>query len=195
MDYIIAILDTAMTAKEENDYSALVVLGLWRDKYWMPKIMLMDAWHERLNFHELVEKVIQSCKNSRYRIDKLLIEDKAAGHSVAQEMRRLLLGKEYSIQLITPKGDKVARAYSVQHLFAEKMIYAPWKGEFKPWAQLVINELAVLPKGAHDDLADSIIHGIRYLRDCGWALNRHEQQEIYDKEFAPTGPQEALYDC
>ena len=49
--------------------------------------MLMNAWAERLELHDLVEKVAATCR--RMRVDKLIIENKAAGHSVAQELRRL----------------------------------------------------------------------------------------------------------
>ena len=40
-------------------------------------------------------------------------------------MRRLFSGQGFSINVIDPKNtDKIARLYSVQHLFEEKMIYA-----------------------------------------------------------------------
>jgi phage terminase large subunit-like protein len=97
--------------KTENDFSALTIWGVFstdpdavasrvhrmptagrststaRSTDGAPKVMLMHAWQERLELHELVEKVAKSCK--RLKVDKLLIEDKAAGHSVAQELRRL----------------------------------------------------------------------------------------------------------
>lgn len=190
LEYVVASLDTAYTEKSENDYSALVIMGLWRDKYWMPKVMLLRAWHARLHINDLVQKVISSCSNKHFTVDKLLIEDKAAGHSVAQEIRRLFGNEPFAIQLITPKGDKVARAYSVQHLFSGGMIYAP----DTEWAELVKDELAILPKGKHDDLADACVMGLKWMRDSGWALREEEQQDIYDEKFKPKGPEEALYD-
>lgn len=193
MEYIVAGLDTAYTEAQENDYSALVVFGLYRDQYWMPKIMLMHAWQERLKIHDLVTKVNKSCE--RYQVDRLLIEDKAAGHSVQQELARLFRKRQFGIELVHAKGDKVARAYSVQHLFTEGMIYAPWDGEFKDWARLVMNQLAVLPKGAHDDLADAAVYCLRYLRTNGFALSRDEQQDVYDEKFKIKPPEEPLYDC
>lgn len=193
MDYVVAALDSAYTEKEENDYSALVIFGLYQDKHWMPKLMLMHAWHDRLKINDLVTKVLASCQ--KYGVDKILVEDKAAGHSVAQELRRLMRSGDFSVQMVTPKGDKVARAYSVQHMFSEGMIYAPWsRGDFKDWARLVIDELAVLPKGMHDDLADAAVYALKFFRDSNLALSREEQQSVYDRTLKPSGPEEPLYD-
>src|SRR5690606_10728650 len=85
-----------------------------------PKIMLMNAWQDRLALHELVEKVAKTC--NRFKVDRLLIESKASGISVAQEIRRLHSGYGWGVQLIDPgRQDKIARAYSVQGLFADGM--------------------------------------------------------------------------
>ena len=73
-----------------------------------PRVMLMNGWAERLELHDLVTKVAETCR--RMKVDKLIIENKAAGHSVAQEMRRLFGHEDWGVQLIDPKGqDKLAR--------------------------------------------------------------------------------------
>jgi hypothetical protein len=125
-----------------------------------PKVMMMYAWQARLELHELVEKVAKTCRDMK--VDKLIIENKAAGYSIAQEMRRLYGHENFAVQLVDPKGqDKLARLYSIQHLFAEKMIYAPNMS----WAQMVINQVGSFPKGKHDDLVDTVSQSIRHLRD------------------------------
>jgi phage terminase large subunit-like protein len=77
--------------------------------------------------------------------------------------------------------DKLARLYSVQHLFAEGMIFAP----NKQWAQMVINQVAVFPKGKHDDLVDTVSQALRHLREMG--LLQRSAERIQDmnraKEF------------
>jgi predicted phage terminase large subunit-like protein len=190
MDYVIACLDTAYTVKQENDYSALTVWGVFYgnrettttrsvDRYGkeivddtpadfrdnleaIPKVMLMSAWQSRLELHDLVTRVAETCRDLQ--VDKLLIENKAAGISVAQEMRRLYQGEGFAVQLYDPKSqDKLARLYSVQHLFAEGMIFAPDRA----WADLVINQVSAFPKGRHDDLVDTVSMGLRHLRDLG----------------------------
>lgn len=178
-EYILASLDTAYTEKEENDPSALTVWGVWRDENGNPKITLIYAWEERLAFNELIEAVTDTCirpsitGKANFPVDKLLIESKGAGISVAHELHRMWRGHgRLAIDLIDPKkyGDKVARVQSIQHLFADGMIYAP----DKVWAEKVVKQCSVFPKGSHDDLVDSTSQAIRYLRDQGFALKREE---------------------
>jgi len=127
-----------------------------------PRVMLMHAWQERLHLHELVLKVSETCK--KMKVDKLLIENKASGHSVRQEIRRLYGHEKFAVELDDPKGmDKVSRLYSVQHLFAEGMIYAP----DKTWADMVITQCGTFPKGRHDDLVDTVSMALRHLRKIG----------------------------
>lgn len=182
-DYIVASLDTAYTTKQENDFSALTVWGIFssdtvavpskqvmrgerltnidpRDyAQQSPKVMLMNAWQERLELHDLVQRVAKTCKDMK--VDRLLIEDKAAGHSVAQELRRLFGYEDFAVQLVNPGAlDKVARVYSVQHLFAEGMIHAP----DRQWAEMVIGQCSTFPRGKHDDLVDTVSQALTHLR-------------------------------
>jgi predicted phage terminase large subunit-like protein len=134
-----------------------------------PKAVLMFAWAERLELHDLVQKVADTCK--KMKVDRLLIENKASGYSVAQEMRRLFSHELWAVQLLDPKGtDKLARLYSVQHLFSEGMIYAPDKN----WADMVITQASVFPKGKHDDLVDTVSQALRHLRDIGLLTRQPE---------------------
>jgi len=207
MTFILASLDTAYTEKEENDASALTVWGVFQEDVnkielgaetlWMPrqspisstvkaihgnpKIILLHAWTERLEFNKLFTKVVETCTIDgkaitgvpRFPVDKLLVETKTAGNSIAQELHRVLRGR-LSVDLIDPKlyGDKVARVQSVEPLFADGMIFAPDKA----WADQVINQCAIFPRGSHDDLVDSMSQAIRYLRDMNYALKAHEYQ-------------------
>ena len=124
-----------------------------------PKVMLMHAWSERLEFHDLVERVRDTVAD--YGVEQLIIESKAAGHSVAQELRRIYGYDDFGIQLIDPKNaDKVARLYSVQHLFSEGYIYTP----SRPWADMVINQVSQFPKGKHDDIVDTVSMAMKFLK-------------------------------
>jgi predicted phage terminase large subunit-like protein len=112
---------------------------------------------------------MMTCKNMH--VDTILIENKAAGHSVAQEMRRLLVNAKFGIQMYDPKSqDKTARLYSVQHLFAEGLVYAP----VKQWAEAVIVQCEQFPKGKHDDLVDTVSMAMRHLRDTGVLIRQTE---------------------
>lgn len=217
VEYIVASLDTAYTTKAENDPSALTIWGVFGgssdsvatrsvDRYGrqmdvsksyqssslgpVPKAMLMYAWQGKLEVHDLVDKVAGICK--RMRVDTLLIENKAAGHSVAQEMRRLFGHEDFTVQMYDPKTlDKVARLYSIQHIFSEGMVYAP----NKDWAEMVIRQTSSFPRGAHDDLVDTVSMGLKHLRDVGMLTRAPERMaEIEgDKAFHGSDGDKPLY--
>lgn len=204
MDFIVASLDSAYGEKQENDFSALTVWGIWQrggsgaralldrygnrseiidDRDTIPTAMLMHAWAKKLpihgpetlrmpdedfaSFHRrerenfgLCEWVVHTCR--QFKVDVLLIEAKASGLSVAQEMKRLQRNERWSVQLINPgNADKVARTYAVQSLFAAGQVYAPDRA----WSDQVITQFEVFPKGKHDDLVDSSTQALKYLKD------------------------------
>jgi len=197
IEYIVASLDTAYTTKAENDPSALTIWGVFGgssesaatrmvDRYGrqmdvtrsfqssslgpVPKAMLMYAWQGKLEVHDLTDKVAEICK--KMKVDTLLIENKAAGHSVAQEMRRLFGNEDFVVQMYDPKTlDKVARLYSVQHIFSEGMVYAP----NKDWAEMVIRQTSSFPRGKHDDLVDTVSMALKHLRDVGMLTRAAER--------------------
>lgn len=210
-DLMIASLDTAYTEKEENDWSALTIWGVWRDPNGLSQLMLVYAWRERMMIHPLVQKINKTCSRPMYPVDKILIEAKASGLSVAQELRRLFRDADYSVEIIDPKGDKVARAVAVQALFApsERVLKPPPFSNAEPvtiitpgiihspdkaWADLVKNEAASFPKGKHDDLVDSMVQGLKWLRDTGFAKRREEATSdmVAAQQFTPAP--EPLYD-
>lgn len=192
-EYILASLDTAYTEKEENDPSALTIWGMFRDENNNPRIMLLYGWQDRLSINDLVRKVGDTCTvkgpsvfRHRFPVDKLIIESKASGISVAQELHRLH-GQtgQFGVELFNPTklGDKIARVYSIQHIFAEGMVYVPFK---EPngylWASDIIDQISMFPRGSHDDFVDSMSMAVRYLRDTGFALTRVEREfEVNDE--------------
>ena len=207
LDYVVAALDTAYTTKTENDFSALTVWGVFsggdqkamatrvigRDEETIsvirrtyseehPKVMMLFAWQERLELHELVLKVTETMR--QFKVDKLLIENKAAGHSVAQEIRRLFSHEDWAVQMYDPKSiDKLSRLYSVQHLFAEGLIWAPDRA----WADQVITQVGTFPKGKHDDLVDTVSMGLRHLREIGLLSRGVEFTAEIDAKMDFTG--------
>lgn len=212
MDYIIASLDPAYTEKEENDPSGFTVWGVFTaNQHGRKGIMLMNSWEKWLEirgpenirlpnetnneyFHRtsenwgLVEWCAHSCR--RFKVDLLLIEAKASGLSVAQELRLLYKNDSWGIKLYNPKSqDKVARMWSVQPLYSEGMIWRPDRS----WAEKVEDQMAAFPSATHDDLCDSSSQALRYLRDIGLAVMREEQSHIEKEEAMHSPPAQALY--
>jgi phage terminase large subunit-like protein len=188
MDFVLGIVDTAFGEKQENDYSAFVALGIWHNLYGQPQVMLVRCWRKRLKFHDLVDEVIKSA--TKWRCDRVLVENKASGISLFQEIVRLTRDEAFSVQLIDPKAeDKEARANSVSHFLGEErddgtrrpgMVWVPcvtqgdgatWP---RDWGELLMAEASEFPKGKHDDLVDCFVHGLRFLRQRGLVRRARE---------------------
>lgn len=157
----------------------------------VPAVMLMYAKEMRLAIHGedlerqpgetdnafairqrnawgLCEWVAHHC--NQFKVDKLLIEAKANGIPVGQELKRLNRVNRWSVELVNPGAlDKVARAYGVQSVFTNGQVYAP----DREWAEKVIAQAEAFPKGKHDDAVDSTTQALRYLRERGM-LDRQE---------------------
>lgn len=215
-EFTLASLDPAFTAKQENDPSGFTIWGVYRDKNGNPKIVLLHAWKKWLELHGrvseqipgedpkayirrasqdwgLVEWVAHDC--SRLHVNRLLVENKASGHDVVNEIKRLYKNRDWGVMPFDPKGqDKRSRAISIQHLFSDGMIEAPASvsGDllvFRDWAQMVIDEAAKFRglAGEEDNLVDSLTQALKYLRDIGLAIRRDERA-LEDEELARYRP-------
>jgi predicted phage terminase large subunit-like protein len=149
----------------------MTVWGVFNNDQDVPQIMLMNGWQARMELNELVERIASTAK--KFKVDHLIVENKASGISVAQEIRRLYAYEDFSVQLIDPKGgDKVARAYSVQHILAEGIVHAPMAFS---WADMVVTQCSQFPKGKHDDIVDTVTMALRYLRNAGMITRGSER--------------------
>jgi predicted phage terminase large subunit-like protein len=210
MDFILAVADTAFTEKQENDFSAVVVLGVWSDLHKMQNIMLMHFWQKRLKFNDAVEEIVKSTR--KFKADRLLIENKASGISIYQEIVRITREEDFPVQLVDPKNeDKEARASAVSGFFGEEkedgsrrqgLVYAPGRlqdnGAIWPreWADELMAQAATFPKGKHDDGVDAMVHGLRFLRARGLIRRRSEIiMEEHASLLQTTAKPKPLYPC
>ena len=176
--FIVISLDGAYTEDEENDSSACTVwYVLDDDSDLRQRVLLRYAWAKKLEFPELCDEVQATWETfSSKRIPtRLLIEKKASGLSVIQELRRRL--PEITIWGVDPQGDKVARAHSVTTAFeagkvsAMAVVTPDGEGfEFRPWAEEVIDQCVAFPRRAEKDLVDSTTQAMRHIRDMGTTL-------------------------
>lgn len=122
----------------------------------------------------LCEWLAHSC--NRFKVHELIIEGKASGLSVAQELRRLNGNDGWGIKTVTPEGDKGARLYSVQATFSAGLVHAP----DREWSQMVIDEVSSYPKGRYRDLTDSTSMAMKHVRELGLLLRPEERQLAAD---------------
>ncbi len=100
---------------------------------------------------------------------------------------------KWGVQEVSPQGmDKRQRAWSVQHLFADQMIFAP----DRDWAENLISQFAKFRglSGDRDHLVDTGTQALRYLRDNGLAVRREEKLDDERDQAKYQRPMEPLYE-
>jgi predicted phage terminase large subunit-like protein len=172
-DFIIQSWDTAHETKTINDYSTCTTWGVWynEEDNNIPHVILLDVVKERMEFPELKKRAYE--QYMYHNPDALLIEKKAAGAPLIQELRRMgISAQEYS----PGKGqDKISRLNSVADLFASGIVWAP----ATRWAEELIDEVAAFPAGEHDDLVDAMTLALMRFRQGGFLrLPTDEPDEI-----------------
>jgi predicted phage terminase large subunit-like protein len=182
----VGILDSAHTTKDSNDPSGFMVLGVFaHQETGYPQVMLARAWCKRLPIHELVVEVDLSCR--KYRVDTLIIENKANGIDVENELQRMFGRHDYGVTFTRfaragrQGNDKVARAFSIAPLMANGLVWRP----ITDWSDAVVDQCCMFPRAAHDEYVDCLSHGLRWLRDQGIL---EMSVEIRDREAMLSRP-------
>lgn len=201
-ELVVGSLDTSYGEKQENDFNAMTVWGIWIDRNRNRRAMLMFSWNKRLKLNGrviaqmpneakvnymarqkeewgLIEWVADTCK--RYKVQRMLIEDKTRGRDVANEINRLYARENWGVELVNPVKDKVSRTHSVVPLFTDNVIWAP----NTKWAEAVITQCATFPKGAHDDMVDSTTQWLIWARENGILNRADEASAALEDEMRP----------
>ncbi len=142
--------DTAFKSRAENDYSVCTVWGETQTGFY-----LLDVWRRRVEFPELKRAVISLYE--RDRPQSVIVEDKASGQSLVQELQR---DTRIPVLPVKVDSDKVARAYAVTPLIESDRVHLP---ERAPWLHDYIEEMSVFPNGEHDDQVDSSTQALNAL--------------------------------
>jgi predicted phage terminase large subunit-like protein len=170
-EYIIQSWDTAFTKSQRADYSACTTWGVfYRDEDEQDvNIILLDAFKEKMEFPALKAKAKEMY--DEWEPDSCIIEAKAAGAPLIQELRRMGV----YVQDYTPTrgNDKFVRLNSVTDLFSSGKVWAP---ETR-WADEVIEELARFPNAEHDDLVDSSVQALMRFRQGGFLRLDSDEKE------------------
>jgi predicted phage terminase large subunit-like protein len=160
VEFIIQAWDTAFLKKETADFSACTDWGIWYDEDGRSNIILLDAMKGRWEFPEL--KTVAYDHWKKVQPDSFIVEAKASGIPLAQELRRRgIIVSEY-----TPSrgNDKIAKANSVSDIFSSGMVWYPERR----WAEEVIEECAEFPFGDHDDYVDTVTMALMRYRSGGF---------------------------
>lgn len=150
-DKVYISLDSAYKPGQEHDPSCFTIWGEKDNNYY-----LMDVICERLEYHELKRKAISILE--QYNPNAFLIEDKASGQSLIQDMKKETKG---NIIPIKTTADKKTRALTCIDKIEAGRVYIPSKAV---WVQDYLNELTRFPNASHDDRVDSTSQFINWIK-------------------------------
>jgi predicted phage terminase large subunit-like protein len=175
LEYVMISLDCAFSEKLHNDPTACTVWGVFKPTDGPMSVLLLESWAEHLSFPDLKPKVLDEYRTSygegrdAKRPDLILVEDKAAGISLIQELQKAQL----PVRGYNPgKADKMQRLQIAAAVFAAGRVWLPEssvrKGMVRDWAEGFLSQICSFPDSNHDDYVDSATQAIRWLKDMGW---------------------------
>jgi predicted phage terminase large subunit-like protein len=170
--YIMQSYDTAFSKNQTADFSAISTWGVFKPSEDSPDcLILLDCQKGRWDFPELKEIAMR--EYTYWECDMVLIEAKASGTPLTQELRRI--GIPVVNYSPTRGHDKHSRMHSVAPIFESGMVYAP----NKTFAEDMIEECASFPFGANDDLCDTMTQALMRFREGGFVSlnNDYEDKE------------------
>ena len=157
--------DTANKATDLSDYSVCTTWGL-KDK----DIYLLHVLRKRLEYPEL-KRLVRSHAEA-FSARNVLIEDKASGTQLIQEMRK---DGFHSVTGYCNSLDKVMRMRSATSTIENGFVYLPEKAE---WLAEYLHEMAIFPNGKYDDQVDSTSQALDWVRGRSYpygVLEYHKQ--------------------
>lgn len=172
MPRIVISIDASFKDGDDNDYVAISVWGK-RDA----NIYLIDMVHKHMDFIQTVNSIERLVQKYPY-YNAIYVEDKANGSAVISYLRRKL----YGLVAVNPQGGKIARVNAISGIIEAGNVYLPRNSSF---TDKFIEECAVFPRGAHDDMVDSMSQALNreYFMDAAEKPERkkHSRQfEFYE---------------
>ena len=84
IEYVLQSYDTAFSTKEKSSYSARTTWGVFK-KHGQINAIVLEMWYDRVNYPEL--RRLAQDSYDEYQPDAVLIEKKASGQSLLQDLR------------------------------------------------------------------------------------------------------------
>ena len=143
--------DTAVKADQIHDPSCCITFGMKQDGH-----DVLDVTVARMEYPDLKRKVMSHAQ--AWGADAVLIEDKASGQSLLQDLRR-----ETALPLIAiePRGDKVTRIVGCSAIIEAGKVRLP---EHAHWLEAFISELLLFPNAIHDDQVDALSQYLNWVK-------------------------------
>jgi predicted phage terminase large subunit-like protein len=142
--------DTAIKNSDANDYSVCTSWIEAEGRYY-----LIDIFRDKLEYPDLKKQFIKLAE--KFSPDAILIEDKATGQAIIQDLKREI---NFPIIPINPTEDKITRAARASLFFESEKIFI--KKELMDFE--LESELLSFPNSRHDDQVDSITQFINWIK-------------------------------
>lgn len=189
-EFIIQSYDCGYKDGAANDPTGCITLGAFKPLDGGMCVMVIDCWQEKLQYPDLRPKIIDEFESvygegkEKKRVDLLLVEDKAAGISLIQDLQRAHLPV---IGYNPGRADKTQRLSIVANIIRAGRVWVPEssqrKGFVRDWAEGMVSQICSFPDGTvHDEFVDCISQGLRYMRDAGWISIDAPPREDYDDD-------------
>ncbi|QCB62223.1 terminase [Wolbachia endosymbiont of Drosophila mauritiana] len=144
--------DTAISTNNTSDFSVCTTWTKVDNTFY-----LLDVYRAKLEYPKLKEKVLSLA--ARWKPHAILIEAKASGQQLVQELRK---NSDLPIIQIVPHDDKLTRFHRIVPIIESERVFLPnqavWLSDFE-------YEILMFPEIRHDDQVDSTVQYLQWVRN------------------------------
>lgn len=182
LEYVVQSYDTAFTEKTSGDPTGCEVWGVFTHAG-ARNAILLDAWDEYLSYPELRKRVLddwtaeygsdgskgEGTPTKGRRPDRILVEAKASGQSLLQDLR---IARVPAVGYNPGNADKIARAHQAAPTLEMGLLWVPESaknpGQPVAWASSFLKQVDKFPIAEHDEYVDCMTQVVIYLKNSGW---------------------------
>ena len=195
-DLVVQSWDTAFSEKSSADYTAFAAFGLWRpiEGSKMYHAIMIDCWQEQIAYPDMRVKAMKEYQ-TKYgegdkSVDMVIIEKKASGQSLIQDLRR----SGVNVKEFEPgQSDKVQRAHLVSHLVHDGYLWMPEsrrrdrKGQPCDWANELVEQMVYFPNSKNDDYVDTVVQFLTVMAKMDYvkSVGLPEKQSYWRRTMRP----------
>lgn len=149
--------DTAIKTSNTSDYSVCLTVAETKNGFY-----IIDALREKLAYPDLKRRFLSEAE--KWKPDAILVEDKASGQSLIQDLRM-----ETTLPIIAqmPKDDKVTRLAGVSPMIEAGKLFLPKRTAL---SQVLTAELLAFPSSRHDDMVDALSQFLTWVKNKNYIL-------------------------